>query len=100
MGNAEVRLLGNRLMVRVEQPKTQSGGGIYIPPKAAEELKDRGLVVAVGPKCKDVQVGDVIFFVPFMAQQLKIRDKPYYMVEENDVIGVYTPLELGEDQDG
>ena len=98
MGNADVRILGKRLMVRVEQPKTQSEGGIYIPPKAAAELKDRGLVVLVGEECQSVKVGEVVYFVPFMAQQLEISGKPYYVVEEEHVIAAYTPAELGEDQ--
>ena len=98
MGNAEVRLVGKRLMVRVEQPKKKSDGGIFIPDAAVQSLKDRGQVTAVSKEVKVAKVGDIVYFVPFMAVPLEISGKPYFVVEEKDVIGVFTPPELGEDQ--
>jgi len=98
MSKADVRLLGKRLMVRVEQPKKQSDGGIFIPESANQDVKDRGLVVAVGPGCETVKVGDIVYFISVMVVPMKINGRPYFVVEEQDVIGVFTPPELGEDQ--
>ena len=101
MLKADVRLLGKRLMVRVEKPKKQSDGGIYFPDSANQDVKDRGLVVAAGPGCEEVKVGDVVYFVSMMAIPMKINGRPYVVIDEHDdVIGVFTPPELGEDQNG
>lgn len=42
-------------------------------------------VIAVGPACKNVQVGDDVFYVKHIAQPLPFRKKGYWTISEQNI---------------
>ena len=71
-----LRLLGNRVMVKVDEEDKTSPGGIILP-DSAEEKPFRGTIVGVGPGevresgaavKPEVKVGDKVIFAKYGGQ--------------------------------
>jgi len=72
-------------------------GGIVIPETAREERAIKGKVIAVGPgKLNDkgerlslnVKEGQVVIFKKYAPDEVKIDDKEYYFVREDDILAI------------
>ena len=72
-------------------------GGVLIPETAREERAIRGKVIAVGPgKLNDkgeripvsVKEGQIIIFKKYAPDEIKIDDKEYYFIREDDIMAV------------
>jgi len=77
-----------------EEKTTKSG--IYLP-ESAEEKPIAGKVIAVGPgKITEegklipltVKVGDKILFTKYAPNEIKIDDKEYLVIREDDVLAI------------
>jgi len=84
------------LVEPIKQEKVTKGG-IYIPDTASEERPMRGKVIAVGPgKMNDkgermpisVKVGDEVIFKKYAPDEIKIDDKEYYFIKDDDILAV------------
>ena len=92
---ATIRPLGDRVLVEPAEAKEQMKGGIYIPDTAKEKPQE-GKVLAVGKKRDDdgkevpfdVQVGDTVLMPKYGGTEVKIDDKTYQIVREEDLLGV------------
>lgn len=51
-----------------------------------EEVISCAKVIAVGPRCENVKVGEDVFIVRYIANPVPFRKKGYYMVSENNVM--------------
>ncbi len=90
------RPLADRLLVkRIEEEETRKSG--IIIPDTVKEKPQKGEVVEVGPgrvddKGKrlilDVKKGDKILFGKYSGTEVKIEDKEYLIMREDDVLGV------------
>lgn len=89
------RPLKDRLLVEFSGEPEKSSGGIYIP-DTAKEKSQRGKVIAAGPgritddgkqKKMDVKEGDVVLFDKYSGSKIKIDDKEYLIIREDDVLG-------------
>ena len=91
----KVRPLGDRVLVEPVEEKEQMVGGIYIP-DAAKEKPIKGKVIAVGKKFdKDqkevpffVKAGDEVLLPKYGGTEVKIGDKKYQLIREDDLLGV------------
>jgi chaperonin GroES len=72
-------------------------GGIVIPETAREERAIKGKVIAVGPgKLNEkgeripltIKEGQTVIFKKYAPDEIKIYDKEYYFVREDDVLAV------------
>jgi chaperonin GroES len=72
-------------------------GGIVIPETAREERAIKGKVIAVGPgKLNEkgeripltIKEGQTVIFKKYAPDEIKIDDKEYYFVREDDVLAV------------
>lgn len=72
-------------------------GGIVIPETAREERPVKGKVIAVGPgKLNDkgeriplnIKEGQTVIFKKYAPDEIKIDDKEYYFVREDDILAV------------
>lgn len=86
--------LADWVVAEAEDAVTKTASGIYLPDKAAEKPKT-AKVVAVGPgKVGDdnqrvpmtVKVGDRIVYKSYSTTEVKIGDKEYILVREDDVL--------------
>jgi chaperonin GroES len=72
-------------------------GGIVIPETAREERAVKGKVIAVGPgKLNEkgeripltIKEGQTVIFKKYAPDEIKIDDKEYYFVREDDVLAI------------
>lgn len=92
----KIRPLSDRIVVEPKETETKSAGGIVIPDNAAQEKPMQGKVLAVGTgKYHDgqlqplqVKVGDQILFGKYAGTAVKLTDKEYLVMREEDVMGV------------
>lgn len=88
--------IGDRILVKVAEPKDKISGGIIIPDTAKEKPQE-GEVIAAG-KGKitdegkviplDVKVGDKILFGKYSGTEVKIEDVEYLIMHQDDVLGI------------
>ena len=91
----KIRPLGDRVLVEPIEEKDQTVGGIIIP-DSAKEKPMQGKVIAVGKKTDkdgkevafDVKVGDRVLLPKYGGTEVKIDDKEYQLVREEDLLGV------------
>ena len=91
----KIKPLGPRVLVEPIEAKEQMMGGIYIP-DTAKEKPTEGKVIAVGKKrdkdgkeiAFDVKVGDTVLLPKYGGSEVKIDDKTYQLVREEDILGV------------
>jgi len=91
-----LRPLHDRIVVERLEQETKTASGIVIPDQAAEK-PDQGKVLAVGNgkiledgkvRPLDVKVGDKVLFGKYSGQTVKIDDKEYLVMREEDVFAV------------
>ena len=92
----KVRPLHDRILVERLEEKEVKKGGIIIPDTAKEKPQE-GKVVAVGNgKVNDdgkkipldVKAGDKILFGKYSGSEVKIDDKEYLILREEDVLAI------------
>ena len=86
--------------VLIEPIKEESvtKGGIVIPETAREERSMKGKIIAVGPGkvnektgeriTPSVKPGQIVIFKKYAPDEIKIDDKEYYFVREDDIMAV------------
>jgi chaperonin GroES len=92
----KVRPLHDRIMVeRLEEQEVKRGG--IIIPDTAKEKPQEGKVIAVGTGKVgddgkkiplDVKAGDKILFGKYSGSEVKIDDKEYLILREEDVLAI------------
>ncbi len=89
------RPLADRLLVKRIEEEIKKGG--IIVPDTVKEKPQKGEVVEVGPgrlddKGKrvalDVKKGDKILFSKYAGTEVKVGDKEYLIMREDDVLGI------------
>lgn len=92
----KIRPLGDRVIVeRLEEEETVKGG--IIIPDTVKEKPQQGKVVAVGSGKKldngevrplDVKAGDKVLFGKYSGSDVKLDDKEYLIMHEDDILGI------------
>jgi chaperonin GroES len=92
----KIRPMHDRLLVeRVEEQEVRRGG--IIIPDMAKEKPQEGRVVAAGAGklndegkrvALDVNVGDRILFGKYAGSEVKVDDKEYLILREEDVLAI------------
>ncbi|MFH1562590.1 MAG: co-chaperone GroES [Nitrospirota bacterium] len=92
----KLKPLGDRVLIERLEEKEQVKGGIIIPDTAKEKPQE-GKVIAVGAgkrlengeiKSLDVKIGDKILFGKYSGTEIKIDDKEYLIMREDDILGI------------
>ena len=92
----KIRPLHDRLLVERLEEKEVKKGGIIIPDTAKEKPQE-GKVVAVGngkvtdegkKVPLDVKAGDKILFGKYSGSEVKLDDKEYLIMREDDVLAI------------
>ena len=92
----KVRPLGDRILVKREEPSETVKGGIIIPDSAKEKPQE-GKVVAVGSGRKndegkvmplEVKKGDRILMGKYSGTEVKIDGEEHIIMREDDVLAV------------
>ncbi len=90
----KIRPLGDRVLVEPLDVKEVSKGGIIIPDSAKEKPME-GKVIAGKKRDEDgkeipfdVKAGDKVLLPKYGGTEVKIDDKTYQLVREDDLLGV------------
>jgi chaperonin GroES len=91
MAKVNIKPLGTRVLVEVEEAETKTASGIIIP-DSAKEKPQRGKVIAVGNGIKDepmeVKVGDTILYGKYAGTEISIEGKDYLMMKQSDIFAI------------
>ena len=91
-----IKPLSDHIFVEALNEEKTTKGGIFIP-KSADEKPEIGKVIAVGPgKTNDegkiiplnVKIGDKVLFTKYAPNEIKIDDKEYLVIREDDVLAI------------
>jgi chaperonin GroES len=92
----KIRPLHDRILVERLEEQEQVRGGIIIPDTAKEKPQE-GKVIAVGTGKVtddgkrlglDVKVGDKILFGKYSGSEVKVDDKDYLIMREEDILAI------------
>ncbi len=92
----KVKPLQDRVLVERLQEEEKTKGGLFIP-DSAKEKPMQGKVVAAGSgritedgkkMPLDVKVGDVVLFAKYSGNDVKIDDKEYLIMKEDDILAI------------
>ena len=95
---SSIKPLHDRVLVKRIDSKEEIKGGIVIPDTAKEKPQE-GEIIAVGNgKILDngtklnleVKVGDRILFGKYSGTEVKIDDKEYLIMREEEILGIIT----------
>jgi chaperonin GroES len=90
-----IKPLGDRVLVLPKEEAEMKKGGIIIPDSAKEKPQE-GKVIAVGPGKRDesgklipmcVKKDDVVLMPKYGGTEVKINDKTYQLIREDDILG-------------
>ena len=91
----QVKPLHDRILVERIEEETRKGG--IIIPDSAKEKPQKGKVIAVGSGkvddngkkvAMDVKKGDTILFGKYSGNEIKVDDKDYLIMREDDVLAI------------
>lgn len=91
-----IKPLADHIFVEAFSEEKTTKSGIFIP-ASSEEKPMMGKVVAVGPgKTSDegkliplnVKVGDRVMFTKYTPHEVKVDDKDYLVIREDDVLAI------------
>ena len=96
MANSKIKPIGDRVLVEQIEEKEQVRGGIIIPDSAKEKPQEAKVIaVGTGKKGEDgkvlpfeVSVGDRVLISKYGGTEVKIEDKKYTIIREDDILGI------------
>lgn len=97
MSVANLRPLGDRVLVKRLEAEEKTKGGIIIPDSAKEKPLE-GEIVAVGPGARgdngqivplELKKGDRVLFGKWSGTEVKLDDEDYMIMKESDVMGIF-----------
>ena len=85
--------LGDRVIVEPIEQEEMTASGIVLP-ETAKEKPQRGRIIAAGPgrieegkrQPLDVKAGDIVVYKKWGGDEIKIGDKKYMILGENDIL--------------
>jgi chaperonin GroES len=92
----KLRPLGDRILVKAEEPKEKKIGGIIIPDTVKEKPQEGTVVAAGNGKMgkdgkvipMDVKVGDKVLYGKYSGTEVKIDNVDYLIMSQDDVLGI------------
>ncbi len=83
------RPMSGKVLILPQAAEQKTASGIIIP-GSAQEKPQKGEIVAVGNPKKDepveVKVGDIVLYGKYSGTELKIDDKEYLIMNQNDIL--------------
>lgn len=93
---ANIKPLGDRVLVKPLEQETETSSGILLP-ETAKEKPQEGEVVAVGTGKRDddgerialdVEVGNRVIFAKYAGTEVKLDGDKMLIMKESDILGV------------
>lgn len=77
--------LADRVVAQVEEAKSQTASGLYLPDSAKEKSKV-AKVVATGSDVKTVKTNDRIVYKEYSTTEVKVDGVEYLIIKEEDIL--------------
>ncbi len=77
--------LADWVVAEQEEAVTKTASGLYLPDKATEKPKI-AKITKVGKDVKNVKAGDRIVYKSYSTTEVKVGDKEYILVKEEDIL--------------
>lgn len=97
-----LRPIGERIVVQALEKEDTTSFGLVLPPDA-QELPQRGTVIAVGSgkwssdgsyqHDPDVAVGDTVLYAKYAGHEVKVDGEQYLIINIEQVLGVLQNLD-------
>lgn len=93
----KVRPLSDYILIEPKTAKDATTASGIVLPDTAKEKPQEGKVIATGPGKKtddgkviklDVKVGDHVYYKKWGGNEIKLDNKEYLLVKEEDILGV------------
>ena len=93
----KIKPLSDYLLIEPESSKDSTTPSGIVLPDSVKEKPQKGKVIAVGSGRKDdkgnvikldVKVGDVVYYKKWGGNEIKLDNKEYLLVKEEDVLGI------------
>ncbi len=92
---AQIKPLGDRVVVRPKPAEEKTESGLYIP-DSAKEKPQKGTVIAIGPGRVEngtqidltVEEGDEILYGKYAGTEVTIDGEDMLIMRENDIFGI------------
>lgn len=88
----KLKPLGNRIVVEPFSEEETTKSGIILPDTVDKEKKAEGKVIAIGAGEKiqklDLKTGDKVIFGKYAGEEVKVGDKEYKILSDEDVLAV------------
>ncbi|NBB75235.1 MAG: co-chaperone GroES [Bacteroidetes bacterium] len=92
---AQIKPLGDRVVVRPKPAEEKTDSGLYIP-ESAKEKPQKGTVVAIGPGRVEngtqidltVEEGDEVLYGKYAGTEVTIDGEDMLIMRENDIFGI------------
>ncbi len=96
MSNPNIKPLGDRVLLEIRECAEQMKGGILIPDSAKEKPQEYTVVALGTGKLDDkgvkipfdVKVGDIVLTSRYGGSEVKVGDKEYKVVSQDDILAV------------
>jgi chaperonin GroES len=86
---ANIEMFGKRVLIQPVEQQKETASGLIVPVND-NYRPEQGLVIAVGPEVKTLQVNDQILYGKYSGAQVTLDSKPYFILHEEDVYGRFS----------
>ncbi len=80
--------LMDRVLVEPQDLEQKTESGIIIP-DTAKEKPQQGVIVEIGEDVEKVEKGDVVAYEKYAGNEIKINDKKYVILKEDEILGKF-----------
>lgn len=81
----KIETILDRVVIDPELPIEQTSSGIFIP-HVARQKQLRGTVVSIGPKVRQVSLGDIVVYQQYAGGEIEFKGKRYVQVSEDEIL--------------
>jgi len=94
---ANLKPLGDNVIVEVKAPEEKTKGGIVLPDTASKDKPQEGKIISVGPgktlengntAKMQVKEGDKVIFSKYSGTEVKLDEKEYLILSENNILAI------------
>jgi co-chaperonin GroES (HSP10) len=84
-----MKAIGKNIIVRTIEEEVRTSSGLLISGEEAQSLRYRkGRVVMPGTEVQNIKKGDLIYYDTRQSYKMLIKDEPYTIIQERDVVVV------------
>ena len=96
MANCNIKPLGDRVLLEIKENAEEMKGGILIPDTAKEKPQEYTVIALGTGKLDDngkkipfdVKVGDIVLTSRYGGTEVKVGDKEYKVVGQDDILAI------------